>query len=209
MANKDPLMCPITGKPCLIPKIIQVTDVEKGKASTMKLCHSCGQDFMKKNDDLEKKVKGNFDEFIDKAKLKKSPEAMKAFGGIMEFLDNIIASAESESDGEKTPKITQASKLPIEDACPKCGCTLKEIIKTERLGCEGCYTHFKNPLRGVIRSVQGNALKHVGKVPKKWKERQDAKHTVEKLESKLHDAIKEEDYEKASQIRDILKDFKE
>ncbi len=203
MANKNPLSCPLTGEPCLIPKIIQITDIEKGKASTMKLCHSCSQDFMKKQQ-KSKETDSNLEDFLNKVKLKNSPEATKAFGGIMEFLDNIIASAEEENK----PGIAKASKIPVPDPCPQCGSTLKEIIKTERLGCDGCYTHFKNPLRGVIRAVQGNALKHVGKVPKKWKERQDAKHTVEKLESKLKDAIKEEDYEKSAQIRDLLKNFK-
>ncbi len=199
MPNKDPIVCPLTGKPCLIPKIIKVTDVHKdGGFKTTHLCHLC-------SGTITKQSGKEFDEFLKETKLEASPEAAQAFSGLMTFLDNIAAS--STPPDQPPSKLMPASQIPDKEPCPQCGCTLMGIIKSERLGCPACYIHFQRELQGIILTVQDGGIKHVGKVPKQWQKMQEELHTVEKLEKKLAEAIKAEDYEQAAQIRDLLKDY--
>jgi protein arginine kinase activator len=103
------------------------------------------------------------------------------------------------------------------DCCPFCGSTIQAINKMGRLGCTKCYDHFGSNIISAIQTYHG-ATKHVGKVPKKWQEQQEAevriqarkKFTIEAYIKQIEDiaksAIKKEQYEIAAVCRDRLKE---
>lgn len=83
--------------------------------------------------------------------------------------------------------------------CPTCGFTIHDIASTSRIGCGDCYTHFKKELEPFIANYH-KSLKHVGKSPKM--------ENSKNLEKALEEAVKKEDYELASRLRDDIKKLK-
>lgn len=89
--------------------------------------------------------------------------------------------------------------------CPNCGMSLNDIMNTGRLGCSECYTAFEKELEPTLRRVHGNS-EHVGKVPARGGEKVMVKKQIEHLKQQLQQAVAAENYEKAAEIRDTIKD---
>ena len=102
----------------------------------------------------------------------------------------------------------------MEMACPACGGTLHDFRQTGRLGCAQCYTTFELHLRDLLRRLHGSS-QHVG-------ERYTAPAAVAaagtpaageagggrvlgELKERLRQAIREENFELAAELRDRLK----
>ncbi len=64
--------------------------------------------------------------------------------------------------------------------CPECGRTLAEVIKTGYLGCEHCYSRFKENIRPMIRRLHG-VDEHKGKLPKRVSKKVRAVYEIRKL----------------------------
>ncbi len=105
--------------------------------------------------------------------------------------DDFFASLLSNSTISKPKKV-----------CKSCNSSYQDIVKKGRLGCPECYTTFEDELMPSIIKMQGRAI-HNGKKPEKFV---SVKNEIEVLENDLKEAIKNEEYEKAAQIRDILKE---
>ena len=97
--------------------------------------------------------------------------------------------------------------------CPECGSTMNDIKKLGKVGCANCYDLFFNELMPTIRSIHSNT-RHTGKHPViEYTENHDEKdakpktkqNTVEQLRAELKKAIEEEDFERAAQLRDEIK----
>lgn len=88
--------------------------------------------------------------------------------------------------------------------CPQCNITLIEILNLGKVGCGNCYDYFNKELSPVIHAVQAGNLRHQGKSPKVFKQIKDIKI----LEEKMNNIIKEEKYEEAAKIRDLIKELK-
>lgn len=101
---------------------------------------------------------------------------------------------------------TQKPNMSAQVACDKCGMAFDEFIKVGKLGCENCYETFSERLVPVIKRIHGN-VKHTGKVPSRVSESVKASRQVEKLKAELNKAIQAEEYEKAAQIRDKIREF--
>ena len=93
-------------------------------------------------------------------------------------------------------------------ACPKCGITFYEFRNQGRLGCPHDYEYFERELTPLIMNIHGEA-KHVGKRPRS--EASGAKGGTEliRLRRAMDDAIKKEDYEVASKIRDQIRSLEQ
>lgn len=89
--------------------------------------------------------------------------------------------------------------------CPNCGITISDISNTGRLGCSKCYTAFEKELEPTLRRVHGDS-RHVGKVPARGGEKVMVRKKIEGLKYKLQKAIAAEEYEKAAEIRDEIKE---
>jgi protein arginine kinase activator len=92
----------------------------------------------------------------------------------------------------------------IEDvSCNVCGMTYEEFKNKGRLGCENCYTAFKQ-LDTIIKNMHGSN-KHMGKIPNRGQKDLIIKRELEVLKKKLSEAIKIEEYEEAARIRDEIR----
>lgn len=91
--------------------------------------------------------------------------------------------------------------------CKNCGTTYSEFKQSGLTGCSECYKNLNKTMYPIIKRVQGN-IEHTGKIPRKL-----GKHIVDiterkklsQLKENLQSAIAAEEYEKAAEIRDLIK----
>lgn len=88
--------------------------------------------------------------------------------------------------------------------CPNCHRSYESFKKVGRLGCSNCYDFFQEQLIPLLSSIHGNT-RHLGKVPKRFRERVNASRRVVALEEELGRAIAREQYERAAELRDEIK----
>jgi protein arginine kinase activator len=90
-------------------------------------------------------------------------------------------------------------------ACEYCGLTLRDFKKTGRLGCSHCYVTFDQHLRSLFRRLHGGT-QHVGKVYLPPDPSEAERHQqLSRLRRKLDAAVDREDFERAAQIRDQIR----
>jgi protein arginine kinase activator len=92
----------------------------------------------------------------------------------------------------------------INDQCNQCGTTYDDFKQTGRLGCSSCYEHFNEKLIALIKRIHGNE-NHIGKIPKKASEKILVKREMENLKLQLVKAVTLEEFEKAADLRDMIK----
>ena len=91
-------------------------------------------------------------------------------------------------------------------SCPNCGINLITIGQHGRLGCSTCYEVFKEHLEPTLRRIHGNTV-HTGKLPKKGAGKVKLQRQIEQLKSELQAAVANEQYEKAAELRDRIKEL--
>lgn len=91
--------------------------------------------------------------------------------------------------------------------CTLCALTFNDILSLGKVGCPECYNTFKEELKNTIRSIHGTA-KHVGLTPSGNLQISNNISEEEKLRIELENAIREENYEKAAEIRDTIRALK-
>ena len=106
--------------------------------------------------------------------------------------------------GEQTTKST--NKL-LQISCPNCGLNYETFSSTGRLGCGVCFSIFRQPMADLLRKIHGSNL-HRGKRPKGTTEMEPMKEEA-RLKAELKDAIINEDFERAAQVRDLIKELQE
>lgn len=94
---------------------------------------------------------------------------------------------------------------PTRIACPDCDLTLQDFVAKGKVGCSKDYEYFAEELKPIIERLQGGNSQHTGKFPTKA----DVKKRIETLEAEMQSAVKVENYERAAQIRDKLKELQE
>lgn len=95
---------------------------------------------------------------------------------------------------------------PSPRKCPTCGMDFSDFRRTGFLGCSDCYSEFQGRLEPVIRRVHGST-RHVGKVPARTGGALRVKKEIEDLRRQLETAIAREEYERAAQLRDKIKEL--
>lgn len=93
------------------------------------------------------------------------------------------------------------------DSCDMCHMTFNEFLKGGRLGCSACYDKFSNRLKSYLKQIHGSA-KHTGKVPERAGEKLKNTRKLEKLEFELQSAVNTQNFERAAEIRDMIRDIK-
>ena len=95
--------------------------------------------------------------------------------------------------------------------CPLCGMTRRELASGGRAGCAKCYEFFAPELEKIIYGIHGN-VKHIGTLPGmhaeeiEEKKKLDAKRArIEELKAEQQTAIAEQNYERAAELRDMIK----
>jgi protein arginine kinase activator len=93
------------------------------------------------------------------------------------------------------------------DRCSFCGLTFKDFRDKGRLGCPHCWTTFEGHLRGLVRRIHGST-QHVGKVylsPDPSVSEREKR--LEDLRRKLKRAVELEEFERAAEIRDEIREL--
>jgi protein arginine kinase activator len=116
------------------------------------------------------------------------------------FLGDIL----KQESGAATPD--QPTERDLE-TCEGCGQTYRAFKETGRLGCAECYQRFEDMLVPLIRKVQKGET-HVGKRPQGVKEPTLAEK-VEDLRVQLRQAVEHEEFEKAAQLRDQIRQMEQ
>lgn len=109
--------------------------------------------------------------------------------------------------------------LPATNAlgpCSGCGTTYEDLRTVGRFGCPACYQHFTPILDRVLAATQHGAGPHVGKTPSNPEPQSELvpspeaeEMAIPAIEAKMAKAVKEERYEDAAVLRDILKKLKD
>ena len=105
--------------------------------------------------------------------------------------------------GNVLPARTQSTR------CEFCGSTYAEIANTGQVGCAHCYELFADRLNPSIVRIHGNAA-HCGKHSKAAAQaREEHAETKEeklrRLQSQLDEAVKQQEFERAAELRDEIK----
>jgi protein arginine kinase activator len=91
-----------------------------------------------------------------------------------------------------------------QQSCPICGITFFEFRKEGRLGCPHDYICFQKELEPLILNIHGES-QHVGKRPKRSPANTDRQTDLIRLRREIKEAIQSEDYERASKLRDEIR----
>jgi protein arginine kinase activator len=103
------------------------------------------------------------------------------------------------------PGIKSATgKTPPPLRCEDCGLTYIQFSKLGRFGCAKCYDHFRHKLEPMLKRIHGQTT-HTGKVPKRSGGVMQIKREIERLKFQMHQAIEQEEFERAAQIRDQVR----
>lgn len=90
--------------------------------------------------------------------------------------------------------------------CRKCNSSFKEIVESGKMGCPYCYIDFREEIRPTLIKIHGKT-EHKGLSPVKASTGVNSLHEeIETLEIELKKAIENEEFEKAAEIRDMLKE---
>ena len=91
--------------------------------------------------------------------------------------------------------------------CSLCGSLFSDIAKMGKVGCPKCYESFADELAPTLKRLHGVAT-HKGNIPEKHKEKLSALRYAEQLEAELEAAVSREEYEKAAELRDKIRELR-
>ena len=111
---------------------------------------------------------------------------------IVKGTPNILARGESDA---------------VPASCPGCGLPYAEFKAKGRLGCPTCYNAFAPVLVPLLEKVHGKPSHH-GKAPERLEGEIGTRKEMEELEEELGAAVKAEEYEKAAELRDRIRQLK-
>lgn len=89
-------------------------------------------------------------------------------------------------------------------SCPVCGITFYEFRNQGRLGCPHDYVCFEKELEPLIVNIHGET-EHKGKVSARFPEGTESRTQLIRLRREMKEAINEEQYERASALRDEIR----
>jgi protein arginine kinase activator len=90
--------------------------------------------------------------------------------------------------------------------CDKCGMTYEEFQRIGKFGCSNCYELFGDRIQPLLKRLHGN-VEHNGKIPANVAKEISSSKEISSLKELLNKAIQNEEYEKAAEIRDKIKNI--
>jgi len=88
--------------------------------------------------------------------------------------------------------------------CPACGIKYMEFKAEGRLGCPHDYVVFRGGLASLLQRIH-RADRHVGKAPRSSVLSPERQAELADLRRRLQTAIRDEAYEQAARLRDLLR----
>lgn len=117
------------------------------------------------------------------------------FGGIGFDLDKLFGSFMDSIGPSKTRK-----------RCQCCGSSFEDIAKTGKVGCAECYNVFYEELLPSVQRIHGRTS-HTGKLAHSAGTEVKVKNEIAKLQTELEKAIKAQEFEKAAELRDKIREL--
>jgi protein arginine kinase activator len=99
----------------------------------------------------------------------------------------------------------QQKSVEVDKECPKCGTKLSDFREKGWLGCPACYDAFFDEVERLLTQVHGSS-EHKGKQYAN-KPPSRRKPSVKQLRLELDSAIQNEEFERAAELRDAIKDL--
>jgi protein arginine kinase activator len=97
-----------------------------------------------------------------------------------------------------------------EGRCGSCGATLRDFRETGRVGCAECYRTFDAPLRELLRRIHGSThhtgRRHEGPGNLREPAPPPGAPSPQQLREELRRAIEAEQFERAAELRDRLRE---
>ena len=125
--------------------------------------------------------------------------AVKSQIPINELLSTLLA-AQSESGS--------GPDLSADIQCPSCGMTLKQFAEKSLLGCPHDYDVFSEQLKMIIERAHNGKTRHCGKTPSTAPADTRDRIKLMNLKQQLEEAVRDEDYETAAKVRDMIEKMK-
>jgi protein arginine kinase activator len=103
-------------------------------------------------------------------------------------------------------EVSASEEAETESICETCELEYSDFKDTGRLGCPDCYESFSASLRHLLRRIHGSN-QHEGKVPISQRKVVAGKREVRRLKGLLQKAVDAEEFERAAEIRDQLREM--
>lgn len=123
-------------------------------------------------------------------------EELNPFGAFDMGVQNFLGSLFSQ----------ELPQLGTERKCSFCGETFEDFAQSAMAGCAHCYDEFRNDMLPYIQRIHGKT-KHVGKIPSSAGKELKLQRELTSLKKKLNEAVTNQEYEKAAEFRDQIKDI--
>jgi protein arginine kinase activator len=132
--------------------------------------------------------------------------AMPTHQPINQLLTQFVISQTGKSQAKGKGK-GRAKTRARRKACPSCGMTFARFRQGGTLGCADCYEAFEEQLSPLIERAQNGATHHRAKTPRRAGASVDRQLLVQQLVKELEQAVSAEQYERAAQLRDRLRNL--
>jgi protein arginine kinase activator len=130
--------------------------------------------------------------------------AMPTHQPINQLLTQFVISQTGKGKGKAKAKARARASRKV---CRSCGMTFSRFRQTGTLGCADCYDAFDEQLSPLIERAQNGATHHRGKTPRRAGTSVDRQLLVRQLVKELDQAVAAEQYERAAQLRDRLRNL--
>lgn len=125
----------------------------------------------------------------------------KAATSVDALIEELLKSQLSQEGGASVSE----QVIPDVPACSECGVTFPSYKATLMLGCASCYAAFGDHLAADIRKLQGGADRHTPDGTPGGEGTIDRVAKIAAMRAELQDCIENEDFERATYLRDQIK----
>lgn len=160
---------------------VHITQINNTNKVDLYLCEECA---------------AKYDEFIMQKRLEKQQNPFST--------DDFISGVFQKSAYDSKSEIQ--SPADKECTCPVCGLTYTKFTHTGKLGCSNCYITFKKKLGPLLRHLHG-VSRHTGKFPSRAGKTMNMQQELTLLRKQIKTYVANEEYEKAAQVRDCIRDL--
>lgn len=168
-------------------------------------CQKCGN--KPADTHVKRVINGEFEEYNLCSDCAKELGYTNLFDGFASDFADSFNSMLGSFFSNALPARSQATR------CEVCGTSYADITRSGMMGCANCYAIFADQLMPTIRRVHGNTT-HCGKHSVFANKEETAvtnekpeENQLEKLKAELQTAIENQEFEKAAELRDKIKEM--
>ena len=148
---------------------------------------------------IKRVINGEFEEYNLCSECAKEMGYNNIFGSFADDFNSLFGSFFENA----LPARTQATR------CEFCGTSYSDIARTGMVGCANCYDVFADRIMPTVRRVHGNTT-HCGKnsgfaKADSAQPQEEKPSDIDALKAELDSAIKNQEFEKAAELRDKIK----